>query len=272
MVGFRRYIMGVFKTIAASAAFSLALGWAPLASADLLQIDLSGGSQWRSTTDGLLANQWTLGNFSASDGVAAYAPYGNSATNLNANRMMWSCGVDGSTCRDSGGNITGASGPTEVFFGYSFFVAPGQSILAAQIAIIADDFFDLVVNNQGVMAALLTDHLVGGQPEPIIIDLMPFLHVGNNVLAIRAMDGVLMGAGGCDAGFTQVTGNLGPFGNRQPIDFCKGDLLNEYMFISGSALVIPEPGVLSLILLGLAGVIGMRRRGAGDDKTLPRAA
>lgn len=228
------------------------LGAAPVARADAISIDISGGTQWRTTEDWTLGTQWAIGNFQATDGVAAWAPYGNAATQLNPNRMMWNCGADGALC-PGGGN--GGAGPTEVYFGYAFDIAPGASFSGAA-ALIADDFFDLVINGQEVLAATLDGNFNGnGQPQPLTVDLTPFLRWGHNVLAIRAMDGYLEDAASCaarGAGYQTVYSNLG--------EFCKGNRANEYMFLSGSVVVVPEPTTWSMVGLALAGLMLARWR------------
>lgn len=237
----------LFTAIALAAA--LALGSTP-AHGDMISIDLSASTSWRATADASLGQQWAIGNFSASDGVAATAPYGNSVTPLNANRMMWYCGSDGSLCPGGG---DGGVGPTEVYFGRSIFIDPGNAFSGA-VAVIADDFFDLVINGIEVVASTLDGHKdANGQPVPIVVNLTPFLRHGNNVLALRAMDGYLESAAACaqrGPGFEAVSSNLG--------DFCKGNRELEYMFMSGSVVVVPEPGALSLVGLALL-VLGFMR-------------
>lgn len=253
--------MNKSRTVAAAcvAAGAALAPW--VANAGIVTHDLSGGSQWRATLDPLLAGQWALGNFHATDGVAAWAPYGNTATTaLNANHMMWDCGLDGSLC-PGGGN--GGAGPTEVFFGYGFNIDAGATYGGAA-ALIADDFFDLVVNGHEVLAATLDGHKdASGQPVALVVNLTPFLHEGYNVLALRAMDGFLNGRLSCaehGVGYSRVSTNLG--------EFCKGNRAFEYMFVSGSVTVetheAPEPAAWSLLPIALAALGWTRQRRTSD--------
>lgn len=216
----------------------LAIGFTPVSHAGLLHFDqdLSGGA-WRTTTDVLVANQWFNGNFDATDGLAALSPYGNPQTQLNQNDMMWS--------------PEGAAA-LEVWFGYSFNVDSKTSITNGLIAIIADDFFRLIINGQDLLTALLVDNQdVNGQPVPIILDfatLQPFFQTGKNVILVQAMDGFLDSGQGC-----------GVFDPRQTSlgTFCKRDLANEYLYVSGAvqlSTVVPEPASIALLAFGLAGL------------------
>lgn len=230
--------------ICGSLVFGLAL-CAINANAGVVSYDISGSTKWRTTEDVLLGQQWGIGNFQWTDGVAATAPYGYAGTTtLNQNRMMWGCGVSGSLCPDG---VNAGTGPTQVFFGYSFFIKPGATF-SGTAAIIADDFFDLVINGQEVLAATLDGNQdANKQPVPLIVDLTQYLHEGNNVLAIRAMDGYLESADQCalrGTDWQSVSSNLG--------NFCEGNRDNEYMFVSGSVTVVPEPGALSLAAVALA--------------------
>lgn len=215
--------MSIAKPFAATvAAICLTFALATPANAGSIVVDLSAGSNWRTTTDGLLANQWNNGNFNDTDGVAATAPYGNAATTtLNENRMMWNC-EPGTNCTfDADGNALG-TGPSQAWFGLSFEVKEGASVTNGGLAIIADDFFELRINGEFVLDALLTDNQdATGQPVPIVLDfatLSPFFGTGTNTLVVEAQD----------------------------------FLVFEYLFISGSVEVVPEPA--TLLLFGLGGL------------------
>lgn len=217
----------------------------PAALAGVQVYDFGAGSQWRSSTDPLQGQQWAIGNFAPTDGVAAWAPYGNPATpSLDAAHMMWNCGSDGSACKDSSGQITGGDGPSETYYALAFTLDPGAHVASSLMSLIGDDFFDLVINGQEIMAGTLDQHMSNGQPDPVTINLAPYFHTGRNVMVIRAMDGYLLGnATSCNAGFALVSSNLG--------DFCTGNRGYQYLYVSGGALTVPEPGMLALLGLGL---------------------
>jgi hypothetical protein len=239
-----------FRACAFGAALASAL--IPAARADVTVHDFSAGSQWRTSTDPFQGQQWGRGNFNATDGVAAWANYSNPATTvLDPAHMMWNCGADGSACRNGSGFITGANGPSETYYGLDFTIHSGEHVAAALMSIIGDDFFDVVVNDQEVMAGILDQHMTAnGQPNPVTLDLAPYLREGHNVLAIRAMDGYLMGAGSCRPGFTEVSSNLG--------EFCTGQRGDQYLYVSGGAITVPEPGVLALVGIALAALAWRR--------------
>lgn len=224
--------MSVARLLAAIAAAScLAFALITPANAGTVIVDVSAGSNWRTTTDVLVANQWNNGNFSDTDGVAATAPYGNVATTtLNEERMMWNCGADGMTdCTfDNMGNALG-TGPDQAWFGLSFEVKDGAAVTDGAIGIIADDFFEFRINGAVVLEAFLSDNQdINGQPVPLMLDfatLSPFFQTGTNVLVVEAQD------------------LIDPF---------------EYLFISGSVAVVPEPQ--TLLLFGLGGLLLGRLR------------
>ncbi len=70
-----------------------------------------------------------------------------------------------------------------------FFACDKRNILSAMLTIGADDDFVLYVNGQFVFADLdLT-----AETAPFTLDIQPFLHIGENTLAIYARDAVAIG-------------------------------------------------------------------------------
>jgi PEP-CTERM motif len=236
---------GTGLRMAAAAAMALACLGGAQASTTVINFDP--GTSWRTTTDRLLGQQWALGNFDSSEGIAVQTGYGNPATtSLPTDSMMWNCGTGGDLCRDGSGVITGGDGPLEAFFGFGFRIEEGAQVLAAVLSVIADDFFHLRVNGISVVAAMLDNHINGaGQPAPLVVDISSYLRTGDNVLSLRAMDGALKGtATDCEVG-VEVTSVLGAF--------CKYDRGYEYVSVSGAAITVPEPSTLWL----LGGSLGM---------------
>lgn len=228
-----------------AAAFGLAIAGLGGAHAATTFFNFDPGANWRTTTDRLVGQQWALGNFDASQGIAVQTGYGNpDTTSLPVDSMMWNCGSGGDLCRNAQGDITGGDGPLEAFFGYGFRIEPGTQALGAVLRVIADDFFHLRVNGVSVMAAMLDDHLDGsGQPDPLVIDITQYLRTGDNVVSLRAMDGALKGtAAACDQG-VEVTSVLGAF--------CKYDRGNEYVSVGGGVFTVPAPGSLALVSASL---------------------
>jgi hypothetical protein len=239
------------------AAVAMSLGCLGSAQASTTTINFDPGANWRTTTDRLQGQQWALGNFDSSQGIAVQTGYGNSATtSLPVDSMMWNCGPDGDLCRDGFGQITGGSGPLEAFFAYGFQLDEGARVLSAVLSLVADDFFHLRINGVPVVAAMLTDHMNAmGQPEPMRVDIASYLRTGANVLSVRAMDGSLKGTATTCARGIEVTSVLGPF--------CQYDRGNEYLSVGGGAIVtVPAPSSLWLLggSLGLLAALSGRRR------------
>ena len=167
---------------------------------------------------------------------------------------MWGCGADGSLCKGSNGVITGVDGPTEAFFALGFSIEPGAPVASGTLNIIADDYFELFVNGNFVADGLLDVLQYSG---PVAVDFTHLLHEGQNVLAVRAMDGYQKNPSSSCAGYflgpyTEVSSHLGPF--------CQGNRLNEGLEITGLVTGVPEPSVLPLMGLGLAALALLRRR------------
>ncbi len=229
----------------------LAVGGLAGAQASTTVFNFDPGTNWRTTTDRLVGQQWALGNFDRSEGIAVQTGYGNAGTtSLPVESMMWNCGEGAALCRNAEGVITGGDGPLEAFFGYGFHIEDGAHVLAAVLSVIADDFFHLRVNGISVMAATLDGHTDGdGQPVPLNIDIASYLHAGDNVLSLRAMDGALKGtAATCSRG-VEVSSVLGPF--------CQYDRAYEYLSVAGAAITVPAPSTLWL-LAGSLGLLGWR--------------
>ncbi|MEF8700014.1 MAG: PEP-CTERM sorting domain-containing protein [Candidatus Accumulibacter sp. UW26] len=253
----------------------LSFAWGGIAHGGTTVINLQGGANWQSTTDGLLATQWNNGNVTPGDGgIPAFSPYSNSATTtLNQNSMMWYCALDTAGCLDQAEN---GSGPVEAFFVRQFAIKDGAEISGA-FAIIADDFVRLNINGQFVMDALLDDNTdANGQPLPLIFDIHGFdlslrtgnaldlgtlagvLSYGTNTFVLQAMDGNLINGGFSVDDCADRNGTVRQIpGGRS---FCSSDRLFEYAFIQGSMLaVLPEPTTLALLGSALAG-LAIRRR------------
>lgn len=224
-------------------------------------ININSGSQWLSTTDALVATQWFHGNFTVgADGVPATAPYPNLVTTPNdivpgtSAQLMWACGP-GSTLCDN----TGTNGPTEVWFGMPLDLKANPIARLGAAQIIADDYFEFIVNGQFVQTGYLDDHQnpVSGQPVPIGIDFTSYLHDGYNWLMIHALDGYFPTLGAaCDPGYTD-----------RPVQdargtFCAGDRIFEFAFVDGVIVSVPVPMTAALMGAGLLGLVRRRNRPA----------
>jgi hypothetical protein len=222
-------------------------------------VDWGASSEWQTTTDFELGQQWLAGNFHPTEGVPATVPYGNTATPaLNANRMMWNC-EPGTNCTfDNRGNAL-ATGPTEAFFGFRFEVPPEARLEAGNIDIIADDYFELYINGNLIEFGLLDHHKDSvGQPAPLQVggnELAPAFRSGANVISVHAMDGHL--GIPCPPGNTRSTARG---------SFCLQNRVFEYLYVSGSGVFnvpadIPQPSTVGLFVVSLAGLgLAARRR------------
>ncbi|WP_321393757.1 hypothetical protein [Emcibacter sp.] len=242
--------------------FAVAAIAAALSTAHANIIDLSGGSNWLSTDNGVIGTRWTQGIVNPGEGVPATAPYGNtSTTTLNKNKMMWYCGGDGSLCTvDDDGNASG-DGPIDTFYLRSFYLKSDD--IDGALALIADDFLEVWLNGQFVFNGILEQNQTEGQPDPFVLTISDLnlsidsgttlnqadsggleniLQVGWNTLAIRAMDGSLPDdEEGCVQGDEKIiTGGT----------FCNYNRAFEYLFVSGSVRA-DEPASLALLMCGL---------------------
>ncbi|WP_417317214.1 PEP-CTERM sorting domain-containing protein [Emcibacter sp.] len=250
----------------------MSANWATVSHGNI--IDLSAGSGWLATDDGVIGSRWASGIVNPGEGAPATTPYGNVSTALGKGSMMWYCGNDGSLCNvDEDGNSSG-DGPTEAFFLRSFYLK--AEAIAGAFAIIADDFLEVWLNGQFVFNGLLTDNMNGGQPVPFIVDVNGMdlsissgntlhqseptgfyeniLQVGWNTMAVRAMDGSLLGTNEqCPPGTTSRNITGGDI-------FCSYNNFYEYLSITGSLAVVPEPAPLALLGGGLLLLAFSRRR------------
>lgn len=253
---------------------ALFLGGAVFAPGDaraaITAVDFGASSSWFATTDRALGTLWLQGITNEQvPGYPAFVPYDNPATTvLNPNRMMWACGADRSLCPhipDPDEAELFRNGPDEAFFRYTFSIKPEAFAQSVAGSIIADDYFELYVNGNFILAGALSNHQTVTDPEevpdPIPIplpDFSDFLHEGENTLAIYAADGFFR-ANGCLFNEDEIVSKED--GQR----FCIGNNGLEYMFIQGAATIVPEPAALTLLGIAVAAAFscsigGVRRR------------
>ena len=191
-----------------------------------LSLSIVSGSDWSTTATDPGGLDWIQVGFDASGWIPAYAPYLNPTSPDHF--------IPGTTAQfmwywDSAAQPTGENGPLEAWFRYDFSLAASDFPVDGRAAIVADDYFALYANG----------HFVGeGHHDQCYcaypVDLTPWLVVGDNVLAIYAFDGF----------------HDGP-----------ADRFSEGVLFDTTGAVIPEPGSLALVGLGVAGLtVGRRRR------------
>lgn len=204
---------------------------------------------WMATDNATLGENWIRGlDGNNPAAVDAQHPYGNSATTaLAAEDMMWYCPPGG--CASN--TRTGLA-----YFSTVFNLNSDFRVAGGQLKIIADDYFELYLNGTLITFGLLDMHMDGsGQPVPIVLDLSLYkddFYGGENLIAIKAMDGYQMSPGGVCSGTTMQT---------QVGDFCQSARGFEYVYVSGAIDTIPEPPVGSLMVFSMAALAAMRRFG-----------
>lgn len=226
----------MFTRIVRAVAFALLAGLGGSLHAAPINLSILSGSNWLSTTSPGAGDAWTTAAFDDSSWISAFAPYPNSITTPNdivpgtSAQLMWYWNKPTPP--------TGGSGPNEAFFRFNFNLPVTASLpLLAQAMVIADDVFEMYVNGTLVKIEDLDGNQgPGGKPIPVFIDFTSNLQVGDNVIAIRAFDGSLVG---------------GP-SNRGL----------EWLFFDGviASVSVPEPSTPLLLGAALVGLAFARRK------------
>jgi hypothetical protein len=130
---------------------------------------------------------------------------------------------------DPAGISNGGSGPVEAFFRFTFDldIQLDSLPLVGQALISVDDDYDLFVN--GIL--IFQNHDGGFADVVDFIDFTSSLRNGSNVIAIHAVDG----------------------GWSRP-----RDRTYERVLFDGLVTTVPAPNILSLLFLGLLGLVGFR--------------
>lgn len=240
-----------FRAVCTGALAALALGLAGTVQADPVQIySLSARTDylWMSTSDTGIGENWLKGLAGSGPGVVdATHPYGNPATSaLAPEDMMWHC---------PSGGCSGSPRTNLVYFSTVFTLNSDFKVSGGRLDIIADDYFELYLNGILISSGLLEANMdSSGQPVPLSIDLARYkddFYGGDNLLAIKAMDGNLRAPGDSCTGSTVQT-QAGPF--------CQRERGYEYVYVAGSVETIPEPPVGSLTAFSIAALAAVRQR------------
>lgn len=194
-----------------------------------INLHITSGSDWIAT-DSDPGEGWTDVEFDDSAWINAYAPYPTPNTPQDvipgaSGEFMWYW--------DQSYPLDGISGPGIAYFRYEFTLdlTPDSLPLVAQALLAVDDDFELYMNGQ----LLLESHDHGGPDDVFFVDFTSKLQNGENVLAIKGIDG-----------WSDTTGQ---------------DRLYERVLFDGRISTIPEPSTLLLLSVGMIGVLALRRRG-----------
>lgn len=134
------------------------------------------------------------------------------------------------------GSADGTGGPDHIFMRTAFSL-PAWALFNAEVRLQVDDDFAFFVN--GVEVLLNND---GGYADRVYrLNIGSYLHAGENVFAIEAVDG----------------------GWSNPRDRSYQDVLLDAVIWNGPIVSVPEPATLALAFLGLGGVAGWSRRRGG---------
>jgi len=191
-----------------------------------IDLHITSSSDWLAT-DSDPGTGWTDTGFDDSAWINASAPYlglPNTPQDIipgTSAEFMWYW--------DASYPANGHSGPGIAYFRYNFTLdlAADSLPLVAQALIAVDDYFEFYVNGK-----LLSESQVGAGPDdPLFVDFTSNLLNGENVLAIKGLDGL----GGHGRGYERV-------------------------LFDGRISTVPEPSTLLLLSCGLFGVLWLRRK------------
>lgn len=225
----------------------------PAQATQLVNIDAS-DNNWRSTSSDSIGHAWLAGTFNPLQGMAPRRNYTNPQTKtLSGEDMMWFCVNQSCT-------IPLSDPPLHDDIAY---FATNLDLTSADnfgwFDVIADDYMELWINGKLVFNAMLADNMHwNGQPKTVTLivdgmdlaitggktiyraaDVLDVFHLGDNTIAIKAMDGWLSHDMSCEP----IIDSKGHYGSQT---FCARDNVNRYLFVSA-----PEPASLGILAAGL---------------------
>ena len=193
-----------------------------------IDLHITSSSDWLAT-DSDPGTGWTDTSFNDSAWINASAPYQglpNTPQDIipgTSAEFLWYW--------DASYPADGRSGPGIAYFRYNFTLdlVADSLPLVAQALLAVDDDFEFYVNGGQL---LLESHDGGGPDDVFFVDFTSSLLNGENVLAIKGLDGL----NGRGRGYERV------------------------LFDGRISTTIPEPSTLLLVSCGLFGVLWLRRK------------